>query len=103
MQSIKYRIEGFDDYFPCTKIKCKLKHVIKWFELIIDYPNKEMTYKVNSVRNYNCELLEANIMRQMPVKCPSNARQMPVKCPSNARQMPVKCPSNTVKAQWSTI
>src|SRR6185437_6229068 len=27
MQYIKYRTESFDDYFPCRKKKCKLKHV----------------------------------------------------------------------------
>ena len=27
MQYIKDRTEGFDDYFPCRKKKCKLKHV----------------------------------------------------------------------------
>ena len=29
MQYIKDRTEGFDDYFPCRKKKCKLKHVKK--------------------------------------------------------------------------
>ncbi|HXT83390.1 MAG TPA: hypothetical protein VN704_03520 [Verrucomicrobiae bacterium] len=28
IQYIKDRTEGFDDYFPCRKKKCKLKHVI---------------------------------------------------------------------------
>ena len=27
MQYIKDRTEGFDDYFPCKKNKCKLNHV----------------------------------------------------------------------------
>ncbi len=27
MQYIKFRTEGFDDYFPCRKKKCKLKYV----------------------------------------------------------------------------
>jgi putative transposase len=30
MQYIKDRTEGFDDYFPCKKNKCKLKHVKQW-------------------------------------------------------------------------
>ncbi|MGB7637820.1 MAG: hypothetical protein WBL88_09630, partial [Nitrososphaeraceae archaeon] len=34
--------EGFDDYFPCGKKKCKLKHVINWFNLFIDKHNKEI-------------------------------------------------------------
>ncbi len=29
MQYIKDRTEGFDDYFPCRKKKCKLEHVIQ--------------------------------------------------------------------------
>jgi putative transposase len=28
MQYIEDRIDCFDDYFPCRKKKCKLKHVI---------------------------------------------------------------------------
>ncbi len=27
MQYIKDRTENFDDYFPCKKNKCKLKHI----------------------------------------------------------------------------
>src|SRR4051794_9212487 len=27
--------EGFDDYFPCKKNECKLKHVRQWFYLFI--------------------------------------------------------------------
>ena len=30
IQYIKDRIEGFDDYFPCRKYNCKLKHIIHW-------------------------------------------------------------------------
>ena len=43
MQYIKDRTEGFDDYFPCKKKKCKLKHVQKWLNLFDDYYNKEIT------------------------------------------------------------
>ena len=39
MQYIKDRTEGFDDYFPCKKNKCKLKHVKQWFNLFIDKHN----------------------------------------------------------------
>ncbi len=42
MQYIKYRTECFDDYFPCRKKKCKLKHVKKWLNLFADYYNKEI-------------------------------------------------------------
>jgi putative transposase len=28
IQYIKDRTENFDDYFPCNKNKCKLKHVV---------------------------------------------------------------------------
>jgi putative transposase len=33
IQYIKDRTESFDDYFPCKRKKCKLKHVRKWFNL----------------------------------------------------------------------
>jgi putative transposase len=42
IQYIKDRTVGFDDYFPCGKKKCKLKHVINWFNLFIDQHNKEI-------------------------------------------------------------
>ena len=43
MQYIKDRtIESFDDYFPCKKDKCKLKHVKNWLNLFADYHNKEI-------------------------------------------------------------
>src|SRR6478672_8883924 len=42
IQYIKDRTEGFDDYFPCGKKNCKLKHVINWFNLFIDQHNKEI-------------------------------------------------------------
>ena len=42
MQYIKDRIESFDNYFPCGKKKCKLKHVKKWFNLFIDKHNKKI-------------------------------------------------------------
>ena len=44
MQYIKDRTECFDDYFPCRKKNCKLKHVINWLNLFVDYHNKEMIY-----------------------------------------------------------
>jgi putative transposase len=34
IQYIKDRTEGFDDYFPCRKKKCKLKHIRNWFNLL---------------------------------------------------------------------
>jgi putative transposase len=42
MQYIKDRTECFDDYFPCRKKKCKLKHVQQWLNLFVDYYNKEI-------------------------------------------------------------
>src|SRR4051794_1185539 len=45
MQYIKDRTESFDDYFPCKKKKCKLKHVINWLNLFSDFHNKELYIK----------------------------------------------------------
>ncbi len=43
MQYIKGRdAECFDDYFPCRKKKCKLKHVKQWLNLFIDQHNGEI-------------------------------------------------------------
>ncbi|WP_458720757.1 hypothetical protein [Candidatus Nitrosocosmicus sp. R] len=42
MQYIKDRTEGFDDYFPCSKEKCKLDHVNNWLNLFVKIHNKEV-------------------------------------------------------------
>jgi putative transposase len=42
MQYIKDRTESFDDYFPCRKKKCKLKHVMNWLNLFVDFHNREL-------------------------------------------------------------
>src|SRR3954447_22190920 len=42
IQYIKDRTESFDDYFPCRKEKCRLEHIINWFNLFVDYHNKEV-------------------------------------------------------------
>lgn len=43
IQYIKDRTECFDDdYFPCKKEKCKLQHISNWFNLFVDYHNKEV-------------------------------------------------------------
>ncbi len=42
MQYIKDRTECFDDYFPCKKNKCKLKHVKQWLKLFVYEHNKEI-------------------------------------------------------------
>ena len=43
MQYLKDRTnECFDDYFPCRKKECKLKHVKNWLNLFVEYPNKEI-------------------------------------------------------------
>ena len=43
MQYIRDKTESFDDYFPCKKRKCKLKHVQQWLISLSDYYNKEIT------------------------------------------------------------
>ncbi len=45
MQYIKDRTaESFDDYFPCKRKTCKLKHVKNWLKLfLVDYHNKEIS------------------------------------------------------------
>jgi putative transposase len=42
MQYIKDRTEGFDDYFPCRKKNCKLKHVQQWLNLFAYYFNMKI-------------------------------------------------------------
>jgi hypothetical protein len=38
IQTIKDRIDCFDDYFPCLKEECDYEHIIKWIESFkIDY------------------------------------------------------------------
>ncbi|MGA9844218.1 MAG: DDE-type integrase/transposase/recombinase [Nitrososphaeraceae archaeon] len=39
IQYIKDRTECFDDYFPCRKKNCKLKHVQKWLNLFAYHYN----------------------------------------------------------------
>ena len=43
MQYIKDRIECFDDYFPCRKKNCKLKHVKQWLDLFAYHHNSNIT------------------------------------------------------------
>ena len=43
IQYIKDRTEGFDDYFPCKKNNCNLKHVKQWLDLFIDQHNGKTT------------------------------------------------------------
>jgi len=40
MQYLKDRTESFDDYFPCRKNNCKLKHVKQWLNLFVYYYNR---------------------------------------------------------------
>jgi putative transposase len=40
IQYIKDRTECFDDYFPCRKKKCKLKHIRNWLNLFVCYYNR---------------------------------------------------------------
>ncbi len=44
IQYIKDKTESFDDYFPCKRKTCKLKHVKNWLKLfVVDYHNKEIS------------------------------------------------------------
>ena len=42
IQYIKDRTECFDDYFPCTRINCKLEHIVKWLILFVDMHNRDL-------------------------------------------------------------
>ena len=42
IQYIKDRTEGFDDYFPCRRKKCKLKHIRNWIKLFISQYNTQI-------------------------------------------------------------
>jgi putative transposase len=44
VQYIKDRTEGFDDYFPCRKSKCKLQHIQKWLNLFVRYYNNNLFF-----------------------------------------------------------
>jgi putative transposase len=43
MQYVKDRTKVFDDYFPCRKKNCKLKHVMQWMNLFAAHYNKEIS------------------------------------------------------------
>ncbi len=42
IQYIKDRTECFDDYFPCRLKNCKLKHIMNWLNMFVDYHNNEL-------------------------------------------------------------
>ena len=42
IQYIKDRTESFDDYFPCRKENCNLKHVKNWLSLFVDSYNRNI-------------------------------------------------------------
>ena len=42
MQYVKDRTESFDDYFPCRRKRCKIKHVKNWMHFFVDYHNNEL-------------------------------------------------------------
>ncbi len=44
IQYIKDRTEGFDDYFPCRKKKCNLKHIRNWFNLFVSQYNRQIMH-----------------------------------------------------------
>ncbi|HKX96957.1 MAG TPA: DDE-type integrase/transposase/recombinase [Candidatus Nitrosocosmicus sp.] len=39
IQYVKDRTEGFDDYFPCRKRKCKLEHIKQWINMFAYHHN----------------------------------------------------------------
>ena len=39
IQYVKDRTEGFDDYFPCRKRKCKLEHIKQWIKMFVYHHN----------------------------------------------------------------
>ena len=41
IQYIKDRTECFDDYFPCTRINCKLDHIMNWLGLFVDAQQRD--------------------------------------------------------------
>ena len=49
IQYIKDRTECFDDYFPSTRINCKLEHIMKWLILFVDMHNTEILATQNVV------------------------------------------------------
>ena len=58
MQYINDRTnEGFDDYFPCRKKNCKLKHIIQWLNLFTNYYNKDTISTLQSRFFYSYNLL----------------------------------------------
>ena len=42
IQYLKDRTESFDDYFPCCKANCRLKHIANLLNLFADCHNKEV-------------------------------------------------------------
>lgn len=42
MQYVKDRTEGFDDYFPCRKQNCKLKHIKQWIKVFVYHHNNNI-------------------------------------------------------------
>ena len=50
IQYIKDRTECFDDYFPCTRINCKLEHIVKWLILFVDMHNRDLIIKRRIVK-----------------------------------------------------
>lgn len=42
VQYMKDRTENFDDYFPCRRGNCKLKHAQNWLRFFVDHHNREI-------------------------------------------------------------
>jgi putative transposase len=50
IQYIKDRTEYFDDYFPCTRISCKLEHIMNWLGLFVEMHNREILVRQRIVK-----------------------------------------------------
>ena len=50
IQYIKGRTECFDDYFPCTRVNCKLEHIMNWLVLFVDMHNRELVVNQKTVK-----------------------------------------------------
>ena len=55
IEYIKDRVEGFDDYYPCLKEGCDLKHVDRWLHLY--------THLHNTRRRHNKFTQLLNLLR----------------------------------------
>jgi len=50
IQYIIGRTECFDDYFACTRINCKLEHIMNWLGLFVDTHNTQILVRQRIVK-----------------------------------------------------